>query len=385
MKTSLHIKTVLLALTLICLPALAEDYYRVHTANRGTAHLASGEIDSVKVVDGSVNFYKADFVYYSAASADVDSITFLQNAVYEMTTLAGTAGSTTSNTGVLNETTFTYLANLTTDADNNVFVFDNGRCLLISESQNQSSIVFPNLDGYGISSPEFAGNKLIMSFSEDGPLCRYLSLDGDDYWKPEIVTVLHPASPEEGTNFSFSWGSNAAYNPVDGAIYILSYNGQIIKVDLVTKIGSKVAQATANLAGYITFHPVIPNLLYIGYQGVKGGGIYTCDVSTGEVTLYAGANGNTTHKDGPCLDARFAGITGMSFDNDGSLLIPERWGECIRKISPDGMVSTLNINGGNSDYFGGAEPLFITVDKGGNIYVTDSSSKLLRKITLKEK
>jgi hypothetical protein len=211
-------------------------------------------------------------------------------------------------------------------------------------------------------------------------------LDGDNHYASEMVTVLHPASPEEGTDFNFLWGSNAAYNPVDGAVYILSFNGQIIKVDPVTKIGSKVGQATANLSGLIKFHPVIPNLLYIGYQGTKGGGIYTCDVSTGEVSLYAGANGVTNqYTDGPRLEARFRGISSIAFDNSGSLLIPERWGNCIRKISPDGIVSTLNINGSSTGYFGSstAEPYDLAVDNDGNIYSIDGS-KLLRKITLKE-
>ena len=59
----------------------------------------------------------------------------------------------------------------------------------------------------------------------------------------------------------------------------------------------------------------------------------------GEVTTYAG--GSFGNLDGPALEAQFGTPTGLALDADGTLYVADSGGNRIRKISPNGMVSTI--------------------------------------------
>jgi len=48
------------------------------------------------------------------------------------------------------------------------------------------------------------------------------------------------------------------------------------------------------------------------------------------------------HKDGKALTALFAYPKGIAFDSKGNLFIADEWNNCIRKLSSDGIVSSLN-------------------------------------------
>ena len=60
----------------------------------------------------------------------------------------------------------------------------------------------------------------------------------------------------------------------------------------------------------------------------------------GTVTTIAGGNGQGT-LDGPAETAQFNGPSDVAVDWQGSIYVAERWGHRIRKISPDGMVTTV--------------------------------------------
>jgi len=86
------------------------------------------------------------------------------------------------------------------------------------------------------------------------------------------------------------------------------------------------------------------------------------------VRIYAGMyeeNPNITKPvivNGPLSKAVFSGPMGMTMDAAGNLYVAEYWGDDIRKITPDGTVSTV------SPYID--MPNYIAVDGSGKIYVT---------------
>ena len=120
-----------------------------------------------------------------------------------------------------------------------------------------------------------------------------------------------------------------------------------------------------------TLEPVTSRFLYV--QGVT-------------VSTLAG-DGHLGYRDGPALQARFAGtIGGMAIDGQGNIYIPEPFAHRIRRITPDGMVSTLAGTGspGYADgpiataQFNGAVGL--AVDAAGNVYVADGGNHCIRLI-----
>lgn len=92
------------------------------------------------------------------------------------------------------------------------------------------------------------------------------------------------------------------------------------------------------------------------------------------------------HKDGPLAEARFEGINGMVADEEGNLFVTD--GNYIRKISSDGIVTTIAGNGefalhnGAGDEASFAQPTGIAIDDIGNLYVADTYNHVIRKVTL---
>jgi serine/threonine protein kinase, bacterial len=105
-----------------------------------------------------------------------------------------------------------------------------------------------------------------------------------------------------------------------------------------------------------------------------------------EVTTVAG-NGLMGSVNGKGTAASFANLMGITVDENGNIYIADSHNNLIRKISPEGLVTTLAGNGspGSSDGIGNSASFFypagIAVDRSGWIYVADTHNSLIRKIS----
>ena len=128
-----------------------------------------------------------------------------------------------------------------------------------------------------------------------------------------------------------------------------------------------------------------------------GGNLYVADngnhtirriTPDGVVTTLAGKAGVVGATDGMGATARFWSPTGVAVDLQGNILVADFSNRIIRKISPLGLVTTIagapGNNTGSVDGVGGAArfntPTGIAVDTRNNVYVTDSSDSTIRKI-----
>jgi len=123
--------------------------------------------------------------------------------------------------------------------------------------------------------------------------------------------------------------------------------------------------------------------LYIADQGNNCIRKVTPD---GVVTVYAGSR-TAGFKDGPANQARFNGPCGMTVDEKGNLFVCDYYNHCIRKIDPNGIVSTyagIGLEGykdGKADQAMFHSPLAVVADKQGNLYVGDFENHAIRKIS----
>ena len=108
----------------------------------------------------------------------------------------------------------------------------------------------------------------------------------------------------------------------------------------------------------------------------------------GGVSTFAGIAGAGGSSDGPGSLARFASPAGIAADSAGTLYVADQNNHTIRKITPDGLVTTLAGlagNRGSADGVGGAarfsSPQGVAVDSTGNVFVADSYNNTVRKIT----
>lgn len=119
--------------------------------------------------------------------------------------------------------------------------------------------------------------------------------------------------------------------------------------------------------------------------------------SDGRVRTFAGAGQPGPEgdlDDGPADVARFFGPEGLAVDAQGNLFVADTLNNRIRRISPDGMVSSVAGSGpGTAHGFDGAladglaeaarfnDPSDVAVDGAGTLYVTDRLNHVIRKIT----
>jgi sugar lactone lactonase YvrE len=109
--------------------------------------------------------------------------------------------------------------------------------------------------------------------------------------------------------------------------------------------------------------------------------------SQGDVSTYAGS-GDFKTVDGPADLASFGAPQGLVLDSSGNLYVADTGLDKIRKISPNGDVSTIAGDGqeGFADCnFGSCarfyQPQGIAIDSKGNLYVSDAGNQRIRKIT----
>jgi len=119
----------------------------------------------------------------------------------------------------------------------------------------------------------------------------------------------------------------------------------------------------------------------------------------GVITTIAGTGtGGFSGDGGPATKAEFAYPYGITMDNHGNLLIVDEDNQRIRKITPNGIITTIaGTNGGTTNTgkgtLGGYNgdsilattaqlnvPYDVKVDKHGNIYIADDQNNRIRKV-----
>ena len=106
----------------------------------------------------------------------------------------------------------------------------------------------------------------------------------------------------------------------------------------------------------------------------------------GTVTTLAGSAGAMGGMDGIGREAQFGYLSGLAVDRHGNVYVPDVWTKTIRKIAPTGMVTTLAGVPGSAGSSDGivshakfTNPLGIAVDSAGNVYVADQDA--IRKLS----
>src|ERR1051326_6111954 len=196
-------------------------------------------------------------------------------------------------------------------------------------------------------------------------------------WRAHVSTAAGDGSPQ---GFSDPFGIAVAK---DGTIYVADA-GEDNHIRKLSPDGS----ATLLTGGAKDFDT--PSALALDANG----NLYVADTSNnrirkvtpqGEVSTIAG-DGTAGYLDGPAAVARFNGPIGVAIDQQGDVFVADTYNDRIRKISSDGHVSTI-AGGGTPGYADGDRntslfdtPCGIIVAKDGTLIVADTGNDRLRKI-----
>ena len=216
---------------------------------------------------------------------------------------------------------------------------------------------------------------------------RKISPEGD------VTTFAGPERDAKGHS-ALAMASGVALD-ADGNVYITSsLNNSVVKID--TK-GVRTTLAGGGPSGFRDGKGADAQFyLPEGIAVDADGQLYVADkfnhrirrVSPdGVVTTFAGT-GEAGHRDGAASEAQFSSPSGVAFDKKGALYVADSANHRIRRITPDGKVSTA----AGSDEWGDADgkgpkarfkmPAAVAVDSVGNLHVVDSEDHRLRDITV---
>jgi len=191
-----------------------------------------------------------------------------------------------------------------------------------------------------------------------------------------------PATPAPGVNVSLHY-PRALFVDGAGSTYLTAANA-VLKLD---KNGVLTRFAGSSTAGYSGDGGPAPNarMYYpFGVTADQAGNVFIADLGnsvvrkvtpSGIISTYAG-NGNygVSGDGGSATQASLGAIGGIAVDSNGTLYLGDVGYQKIRKVAPDGTISTVLSSGVNS-------PWGLACDASGNVYIADANANVVRKMT----
>jgi len=180
-------------------------------------------------------------------------------------------------------------------------------------------------------------------------------------------------------------------------------NGNVFVADTHNSLIRKISPDgfVTTLAGQRIYHTIPGRDTSVRFDNPSGiatdrkGNVYVADwannlirkISPGGIVSNIAGNGDRGAKDSSVSFASFYLPGAITLDSTGNLYVADTYNNMIRKISPEGFVSTIagktvrgSANGkGVAASF--SHPAGIVVDKEGNIYISDMENNKIRKIS----
>jgi sugar lactone lactonase YvrE len=357
--------------------ARAEDYTFTTFAGQSSEGSADGLGQNARffspkgiAVDAAGNIYVADSANYT-----VRRIT--QNGI--VSTVAGVPGESGPANGTGAQARFYYPESVAVDGAGDVYVAEADLTIRKITPDGMVSTVPAQvlaLSGLAIDtagSIYVSDSNAIEKITSSGTLSVLAGVPGGSYGYIDAV----------GTDARFDNPRGLAVDRV-GNVYVADSGNNAIRKITPTGAVSTMVGSTHFKNPWAVAVDDAGNI----YVADSGNHIIRTITPTGFVRTLAGLAGVPGSADGLGNSARFFQPQGVALDSAGKIYVTESGNNTVRKITPDGLVSTLAGSASPAGYADGissqarfSAPQGIAVDGATNIYVAESGNNTIRKIT----
>ena len=350
-------------------------------------------------VDAAGNVYVAD-----TGNDTVRKIT----AAGQVSTIAGSPGTAGSTNGSAGAALFNAPEAITIDSAGNVYVADTGNNTI--RKITLGGIVSTVAGSPGVAGGQ-DGNGAAAQFN--GPGAIAVDAAGNLYVADTLNNTIRKVTPAgvvttlAGTAGVFGGQNGPAATALFGHCYGLTIDsaGNLYTTDVgnqsVRRITPQLIVSTVAGSGAAGYADGTGSAAQFsdpwGVAVDATGNVYVGDyvngtirkvTAAGVVSTLAGTAAHSGSTDGTGAAAWFDGPSSAATDSSGNVYVADTSNNTIRKISWDGVVTTLAGTagaGGATNGTGAAArfnlPTGIVTDVSGNVYVTDAGNNTIRKIT----
>ena len=353
----------------------------------------SAQLDTPKAldVDTAGNVYIVDFGNLRIRKITADGI---------IRTIAGTGSSRYNGDGGLAIFANLGPSGVTVDSVGNVYIVDyrNNRIRRVTTDGRISTFAGDGTHGL-VRSASFPPLSYPIAVSSESRIT--MDDAGNVYWG-EDGGVVEKASQTVrsfvfGNSFAFG-GSSPRGLAVDGSGNVFIAHGSILKVSpegVITTVagGGDPVDGYGDNGSATAARLSTPSGVLVDPSGV----LYIADTFNmrirrvdpdGVITTIIGNDGGFSGDGGPATSAQIRPSQGIGVDLAGNVFIADTRDHRIRKIAPDGTISTFAGNGVAG--FGGDggpatsaqlnSPRDVTADAAGNVYIADRGNNRIRKV-----
>ncbi|QDQ26928.1 hypothetical protein FNU76_11455 [Chitinimonas arctica] len=359
------------------------------------------------VVDGAANLYVSDSANHALR---------LINSGGLVRTLAGQAGARGSNDGFGTAARFDTPQGLALGKDGNLYVADANHLVRKITPAGQVDTLAGtagapgNADGTGTAARFYDPRGLSADANGNIYVADTFNATIRKINPAGVVSTLAGAAGQSGSADGLTNGARfhlplGLANDAAGNVYVADSGNNTLRRITPQGLVDTVA-GTAGVRGSID--AVGAAAQFNGQHGLASdaaGNVYVADTanstirkisSTGVVTTLAGTAGVNGSADGMAGEARFYASQSVAIDGSGNLYVADTANSTVRKISPNGQVSTFAGVAGQSGHVDGVGdearfylPQGVTTDPAGNVYISDTLldkntprySAVIRKIT----
>ena len=378
----------------------------------GTVTTLAGQVRNDGEVDGPGA--TAQFNFPAGIAVDVDKTVYVSDLYGQVirrissdgfvTTLAGAAGQRGRENGVGSAARFFEPDALVIDGSHTLYVADgSGRIRKITPDGNVTD--FAGNAAGGFERKDGIGTAASFSFLAGLTIDRCGTLFAIDGYIDARIRKITPSA--EVTTLPVNDPARAGLNVnrldhiavgADGSLSVTGIFGvyTITGTDTITMLAGLLPEfgLINGSAEQARFGRSFPFFLPYGIAADPAGNVYVADTpnqrirkisSAGDVSDFAGNGTIGGSADGVGSDAGLSQPRGVVADAAGNVFVADTFNSTIRKITPDGNVTTLaggvatpgNVDGIGSDarFF---EPQAIAVDAAGNLFIADTGNSAVR-------